>query len=81
VGYAEISWNFSDLELVLRTWQDYTLPEAEDRFTSNLRISLKLQPQLLMQGGFLGPARDLRHLMRPLLRAGSPQNVTIEEIP
>jgi FAD/FMN-containing dehydrogenase len=81
VGFADISWDLRYLEPVLRTWQGYTLPEADDRFTPTLRISSRLQPSLLMQGVFLGPAKELRHLLQPLLRAGSPQKATIEEIP
>lgn len=80
VGFAEISWELRDLEPVLRTWQDYTTPCADDRFTPTLRISSKLQPQLLMQGVFLGPVKKLRYLLQPLLEAGSPEKVTIEEI-
>ncbi|WP_291299679.1 BBE domain-containing protein [Desulfosporosinus sp. BICA1-9] len=34
-----------------------------------------------MQGVFLGSAKELRRLLQPLLRAGSPKKVTIEEIP
>lgn len=36
---------------------------------------------LLMQGVFLGSAAELRRLLQPLLRAGSPRQVFIEEIP
>ena len=81
VGFAEISWDLRDLELVLRTWQDYTLPDADERLTTTLFISSEIQPSLLMQGVFLGSAKELRRLMEPLLRAGSPLQVTIEEIP
>jgi FAD/FMN-containing dehydrogenases len=81
VGFAEISWDLRDLEPVLRTWQNYTTPCADDRFTPTLRISSKLQPQLLMQGVFLGPVKELRNLLQPLLQAGLPRKVIIKEIP
>ena len=81
VAYAEISWDLRDMEPVLRTWQDYTLPEADERLTPILTIASGLQSLLSMQGVFLGPAKELRRLLEPLLRAGSPQKVTIEEIP
>ncbi len=82
VAFAEISWNLQDLEPVLRTWQEYNLPEADERLTSTLGLSSGAQSSsMLMQGVFLGSAKELRHLLRPLLRAGSPLTVTIEEIP
>lgn len=81
VGFAEISWNLQDLEPVLRIWQDYTTPGADERLTPTLLISSGQQSSILMQGVFLGSANELRHLLQPLLRAGSPQNVTIEELP
>mgnify|MGYP002399085096 CR=1 FL=1 len=80
VAYAAISWDLRDLKPVLRTWQDYTTPDADERLTPLLTIASGLQSLLLMQGVFLGSAQELRHLLQPLLRAGSPQNVTIEEI-
>ena len=81
VGFAEISWDLRDLEPVLRTWQEYTEPGADERLTPTLAISSGLQSSMLMQGVFLGSAKELRRLLKPLLRAGSPQNVTIEELP
>jgi len=81
VGYAKIQWNLRDLEPVLQTWQKYTLPGADDRLTPLLTITSGQQQLVLMQGVFLGSARELRCLLEPLLKAGSPQEVTIEEIP
>ncbi|MFL0198168.1 FAD-binding oxidoreductase [Clostridium sp. WILCCON 0269] len=81
VGFAEITWSLDDLESVLPIWQKYTTPDADERLTPTLTIFSGVQSLLLMQGVFLGSAKELRHLLQPLLRAGSPQNVTIEEIP
>lgn len=83
VAYANISWDLRDLEPVLRTWQDYTLPSASERLTPILTIASGLESEslLLMQGVFLGSAKELRRLLQPLLQAGSPLSVTIEEIP
>ncbi|TVX94579.1 FAD-binding oxidoreductase [Paenibacillus agilis] len=95
VGFAEIGWDLNDLEPVLRTWQNYTVPGANDRLTVTLGIangqqspqssqskqqSSELSP-ILMQGVFLGSAKELRKLLQPLLRAGSPRKVVIKEIP
>ncbi len=81
VAYASINWDLRDLEPVLRTWQNLTLPGASERLTPLLTIASGLESLLLMQGVFLGSAKELRRLLQPLLRAGSPLNVTIEEIP
>lgn len=81
VAYARIGWGLRDLKPVLRSWQDYTLPSADKRLTPLLTIASGQESLLLMQGVFLGPAKELRYLLEPLLRAGSPQEVTIEEIP
>ncbi len=95
VGFAEISWDLGDLESVLKTWQNYTRPGSDERLTPTLFISSGLQPvqtnfageqssdffPVVMQGVFLGPAAQLRHLLQPLLRTGSPRKMTIEELP
>ncbi|OOM75994.1 FAD-binding oxidoreductase [Clostridium sp. BL-8] len=81
VGFAEISWDLKDLEPVLRTWQEYTLPSADERLTPTLFMASGEQTSLLMQGVFLGSEKELSNLLQPLLRAGSPQNVIIKEIP
>lgn len=82
VGFADIRWDLQDLEPVLRVWQEYTTPCADDRLTPVLLLLSGMQSStMIMQGVFLGSAKELRHLLNPLLRAGSPQQVTIEEIP
>ncbi|MFK4426440.1 MULTISPECIES: FAD-binding oxidoreductase [Bacillus] len=81
VGFAEISWDLKDLKSVLNSWQEYTLPCADKRFTSTLFMSSGVEPSLLMQGVFLGSVQELQALLQPLLQAGSPLTVTIEEIP
>ncbi|KIQ86331.1 MULTISPECIES: FAD-binding oxidoreductase [Bacillus] len=81
VGFAEISWGISDLKPVLTSWQEYTLPCANKRLTTTLFMSAGLEPSLLMQGVFLGSVQELQSLLQPLLEAGSPMQVTIEEIP
>lgn len=81
VAYVSIDWELRDLKPVLRTWQNYTVPDADERLTPLLTITSGQQSLLSMQGVFLGSAKKLRCLMEPLLRTGSPQKVTIEEIP
>ena len=81
VAYAKIDWELEDLKPVLRIWQQYTVPEADQRLTPLLSIVSGQQPLLLMQGVFLGSAKELRCLLQPLLQAGSPREVTIEEMP
>ena len=81
VAYAALNWNLEDLKPVLQTWQQYTVPGSDDRLTPLLTIASGQQSLLLMQGVFLGSANELRRLLQPLLGSGSPQQVTIEEIP
>ncbi|VBB07205.1 Hypothetical protein LUCI_2449 [Lucifera butyrica] len=95
VGFAEINWDLGDLEKVLRIWQRYTFPGADERLTPTLFITSSLQPvqsnfagkqspdffPVVMQGVFLGPATELRRLLQPLLQTGSPRKITIEEMP
>ncbi len=81
VAYAAVNWDLQDLEPVLRAWQKYTLPRSDKRLTPLLTIASGQQSLLLMQGVFLGSSEELEFLLEPLLRAGSPQNVIIEEIP
>lgn len=81
VAYANIDWDLRDLEPVLRIWQEYTSPGSDERLTPLLTIASGLQSTLLMQGVFLGPVGELCQLLEPLLRAGSPLQVFIEEIP
>lgn len=73
VGFTEISWDLKDLKPVLRTWQEYTTPDTDERLTPTLFIASGEQTALLMQGVFLGSAKELHQLLQPLLRAGSPQ--------
>ena len=81
VAYAAINWDLRDLKSVLRIWQDYTVPGADDRLTPLLTIASGQQSLLMMQGVFLGSADELRRLLLPLLQTGSPHKVKIEEIP
>ncbi|PFH87878.1 FAD-binding oxidoreductase [Bacillus sp. AFS088145] len=81
VGFAEINWELKDLKSVLRVWQDYTLPDADNRLTTTLFMSKGVEPSLLMQGVFLGSLREFRRLLEPLLGAGYPLKVTIKELP
>ncbi|WP_267379828.1 FAD-binding oxidoreductase [Bacillus sp. GM_Baccil_2] len=80
VGFAEVSWKLSDLKPVLQAWQKYITCSADKRFTPTLLISSEEQPELLMQGIFLGTAQELDTLLQPLLQTGSPMQVTIKDI-
>ncbi len=92
VAFANIGWDLIDLEPVLKAWQVLTVPDSDEKLTPLLTIVNGLQSSssnqlfptsfpLTMQGVFLGPVAALRRLLEPLLRAGSPQEVFIEEIP
>ena len=81
VAYAEISWPISDLKPVLKSWQTYTLPDAERRLTPLLTIAGGNSTLLMMQGVFLGNETELRTLLQPLLNSAVPEDIFIEEIP
>lgn len=81
VAYAAVSWDLRELKPVLQAWQEYTTPCADRRLTPLLTIAAGQQSLLMMQGVFLGSAKELRCLLEPLLMAGSPKEITIEEIP
>ncbi len=81
VAYAAINWNLKDLKPVLKAWQEYTLPDADERFTPLLSIVSGKESLLLMQGVFLGPAEELRQLLSPMLEIGTIESASIEEIP
>lgn len=81
VAYAAINWELQDLKPVLQTWQKYTVPSSDKRLTPLLTIASGQQSLLQMQGVFLGSSEELHRLLQPLLEAGSPQKVVIEEIP
>lgn len=81
VSYASISWDLCDLKPVLQAWQEYTLPDADNRLTPLLTIASGQQSLLMMQGIFLGTAGELRCLLKLLLQAAPARKVTIEEMP
>lgn len=81
VAYARIDWEIQDLKSVLREWQQYTLPCADQRITPLLSIVSGQQPQLFIQGVFLGSESELRYLLQPLLMSSPPKEVTVEEMP
>lgn len=81
VAYARLDWEIQDLKSVLREWQQYTLPCADQRITPLLSIVSGQQPQLFMQGVFLGSESELRYLLQPLLMSSPPKEVTVEEMP
>ncbi|MEH7218026.1 FAD-binding oxidoreductase [Bacillus toyonensis] len=81
VSFAEISWNLQDLASVLPIWQGYTVSSADKRFTPTLLISPEANSPLLMQGVFLGSAKELRSLLQPFLQVSKPLKITIKELP
>ena len=81
VAYVKIDWELKYLATVLSIWQLYTVPGSDERLTPLLTITSGEQSFITMQGVFLGPVEKLRILLEPLLHAGLPEDVFIEEIP
>lgn len=69
-----------DLEKVLPTWQRWA-PSVTNRLTSTIEVAPKQLGTIISTGQLLGSAKELRRLIRPLLRAGTPVKVLVKTVP
>ncbi|AZV43353.1 hypothetical protein BAOM_2744 [Peribacillus asahii] len=67
-----ITWDFADLEKVMRYWQTWA-PHADTRLTSLLLFPAQNQGDLRSSGVFVGSEQELRQIMRPLQKAVRPK--------
>ncbi|MGE7906687.1 FAD-binding oxidoreductase [Peribacillus sp. NPDC094092] len=67
-----ISWDFDDLEKVVRYWQTWA-PHTDARLTSLLLVPAQNQGDLRSSGVFVGSEQELRQIMRPLQEATKPK--------
>ncbi|WP_058830915.1 FAD-binding oxidoreductase [Paenibacillus polymyxa] len=74
VSIYSITWKWSDLEKVLPVWQRWA-PSVTNRLTSTIEVAAKQVGTIVSTGQLLGGAEELRRLIRPLLRAGTPVKV------
>jgi len=79
VGIFQIIWPWEQLDEVIDAWQKWA-PSVDVRLGTILEVFSKTNGLLRSQGIFLGPAAELRELVRPLRDVGSPITVLIEEV-
>ncbi|MGG4501288.1 FAD-binding oxidoreductase [Paenibacillus polymyxa] len=80
VSIYSITWKWSDLEKVLPAWQRWA-PSVTNRLTSTIEVAAKQVGTIVSTGQLLGGAEELRRLIRPLLRAGTPVKVMVKTGP
>ncbi|WDZ57669.1 FAD-binding oxidoreductase [Paenibacillus polymyxa] len=80
VSIYSITWKWSDLEKVLPAWQSWA-PSVTNRLTSTIEVAAKQVGTIVSTGQLLGGAEELRRLIRPLLRAGTPVKVMVKTVP
>ncbi|KQL49827.1 hypothetical protein AN963_09030 [Brevibacillus choshinensis] len=76
VALYSMTWDFTDLQKVVRFWQEWA-PYTDVRLTSMLLLHAQNQGDILSRGIFVGLERDLRHLLRPLQEAVPPKTISI----
>lgn len=80
VSLFSITWGWTDFELAFDTWQKWA-PFTDMRLTSQIELKTKEVGEIVSQGEFVGSAAELKKLLRPLRKAGSPINIWIKEVP
>ncbi|MEE4578717.1 FAD-binding oxidoreductase [Paenibacillus polymyxa] len=80
VSIYSITWKWSNLEKVLPAWQRWA-PSVTNRLTSTIEVAAKQVGTIVSTGQLLGGAEELRRLIRPLLRAGTPVKVMVKTVP
>jgi hypothetical protein len=80
VSIYSITWKWSDLEKALPAWQRWA-PFVTNRLTSTIEVAAKQVGTIVSTGQLLGGAKELRRLIRPLLRAGTPVKVMVKTVP
>ncbi|WP_342548001.1 FAD-binding oxidoreductase [Paenibacillus sp. FSL P2-0089] len=80
VSIYSITWKWRDLEKVFPAWQRWA-PSVTNRLTSTIEVSAKQVGTIVSTGQLLGGAEELRRLIRPLLRAGTPVKVMVKTVP
>lgn len=79
VGIFEIIWPWEQLDEVIDAWQKWA-PSVDVRLGTILEVFSKTNGLLRSRGIFLGPAAELRELIRPLLDVGTPTRVLVNDV-
>ncbi|RJX37116.1 FAD-binding oxidoreductase [Paenibacillus pinisoli] len=80
VSIYSITWRWRDLEKVFPAWQRWA-PSVTNRLTSTIEVAARQVGTIVSTGQLLGSAKELRRLIRPLLRTGTPVKVIVRTVP
>lgn len=80
VSIYRIAWNWNDIREVLKAWQQLA-PFVDRRLTSTIQLGAKQSGTVTSMGQFVGPVTQLRRLIQPLLKAGTPIKAEILTVP
>ncbi|WP_342046476.1 FAD-binding oxidoreductase [Bacillus sp. OTU530] len=80
VSIFSIIWEWEDFEVAFDAWQNWA-PNTDGRLTSEIELKSKEANQIIAQGEFVGPSSMLKELVQPLIDAGSPTEVLVQEVP
>ncbi|HYE69493.1 MAG TPA: FAD-binding oxidoreductase [Anaerovoracaceae bacterium] len=72
VSRYRMTWNFADLEKVMRFWQTWA-PYTNPSLTSLLAFPAQNQGDLRSSGVFVGSEQELRQILRPFQEATRPK--------
>ena len=75
-----IVWEWNDFEIAFDAWQKWA-PFTDLRITSQIELKSKEVGEIVVQGIFVGPSSELKKLLRPLRKSGSPTEVWLKEVP
>lgn len=79
VSIYNITWDWADLEAVLRAWQGWA-STVDERLTSILKLKALADGTLTSVGQFVGSSAALTALLAPLRTAGPPKTVEIKTV-
>ncbi|MGG2055965.1 FAD-binding oxidoreductase [Lysinibacillus pakistanensis] len=80
VAIFSITWGWEDFERAFDAWQKWA-PYTDERLTSQIELKSKEIGEIVAQGEFVGSASELKKLLRPLRKTGTPRNIWIKEVP
>ncbi len=80
VSIFSITWGWEDFERAFDTWQKWA-PYTDERLTSQIELKSKEVGEIVAQGEFIGTASELKKLLRPIRKTGSPTSIWIKEVP
>lgn len=80
VSLFSITWGWDDFEVAFDAWQKWA-PYTDKRLTSQIELKTREIGEIVAQGEFIGTAAELKKLLRPLRKTGSPTSIWIKEVP